>query len=118
MQSTSMIPQDRLADYFDTFTRRFLQGPSPEAADVEVLDRDLGAQCAVNGGRLLGVTYDRRENALEFEFSTGDHRVYRPSEVWTVENDDGFPETIEVVRPDGVHEIISVKKVGLRRYDA
>ena len=81
---------------------------------MEVLEPDLGDQVAVHGVRLLGVTFDSKGNTLELELDSGDHRVYDPEEVWTIEESDGFLSAIEVVHPDGDREVISVKRVGLR----
>jgi hypothetical protein len=117
MSGTTRIPRERLAAYFDAFTKRFLRDGSPEAVDVEVLAPDWGDQYAAHGARLIGITYDSPTNALEFELESGDHRVYEPREVWTVEEPDGFVSAVEVVRPDGVREIVSVKRVGLRRIE-
>ena len=38
MSGTIQIARDRLAEYFDAFTRRFLRDGSPKAIDVEVLE--------------------------------------------------------------------------------
>ena len=114
MSVTAKVPRDRLSEYFTAFTRRFLLDDSPEAVDVEVLEPDLGAQVAVHGVRLLGITFDSKGNTLELELDAGDHRVYDPEEVWTIEESDGFLSAIEVVHPDGDREVISVKRVGLR----
>ncbi len=107
-------------EYFDRFTQRFLQDGSPEAADVEIVEPDWGDQFVAQSVRLRGVTYDPHVNALEFaldlgEKRWGDHRVYDPSEVWTLEEEDGFLSAIEVVHGDSSREIVSVKRVGLRR---
>src|SRR5438132_13533743 len=67
MSATIRIPRDRLSRYFNAFTKRFLKDGSPEAVDVEVLTPDLGDQIAAAGARLLGITYDPHDNALEFE---------------------------------------------------
>jgi hypothetical protein len=56
MSVTTQVPRDRLAEYFDEYTKRFLQNGSPEAVDVEVLERDLGDQPAVQGARLSPTT--------------------------------------------------------------
>jgi len=114
MPVTTKIPQEHLAEYFDTFTKRFLRDGSPEAVDVEVLAPEWGEQYEAHGDRLVGITYDRHTNALELALETGDHRVYQPREVWAVEEPNGFISTIEVVRPDGAREIVTVKQVGLR----
>jgi uncharacterized protein DUF5335 len=117
MAITKGIPHEQLEDYFGRFTRRFLKDGSPEAVDVEVLEPDLGDQVSVQGARLLGITYDRKSNSLEFELDTGDHRVIEPQEVWTIEEEDGFLSAVEVVHSDGTREVVSVKRVGLRRAD-
>lgn len=115
MSETRRIPPEQLKDYFDAFTKRFLLNASPEAVDVEVLLGVEGDQYVAEGARLTGITYDPHDDALEFAIDTGDHRVEAPREVWVVEESNGFPSAIEVVRPDGVKEIVSVKPVGLRR---
>jgi len=117
MTVTRGIPREQLGEYFAEFTRRFLRDGSPEAVDVEVLEPDWGDQVVAQGARLLGITYDRHTNALEFELDSGDHRVIEPEEVWTIEEADGFLSAVEVVRSDGTREVVSVKRVGLRRLD-
>jgi len=114
MSATIQIPRERLVGYFDAFTKRFLRDGSPEAVDVEVLAPDLGDQFAAEGARLVGITYDPHDNALEFEFDSGDHRAFQPREVWAIEEPDGFVSAIEVVRADGLREVVHVKRVGLR----
>ena len=115
MAVTTLIEPERLAQYFDDFTKRFLRDGSPKAVDVELLEPDLGTQVAAHGPRLLGITYDRGSSALEFTLDSGDHRLYRPREVWTVEESDGFISDVEIVDAEGRKEVVSIKRVGLRR---
>jgi hypothetical protein len=115
MSVTTKILPDRLEEYFDSFTKRFLRDDAPEAVDVEVVGPDVGDQVAAEGARLIGITFDPRDNSLELELDAGDHRVYRPKEVWVIEEPDGFISALEVVRPDGTRDIVSVKRVGQRR---
>ena len=117
MSATLRIPDEQLERYFTDFTKRFLQDGSPEAIDVEVLEHEWGDQVVAAGARLIGVTYDPRSHALEFELDSGDHRIYQPREVWAVEEEDGFLSAIQVVRPDGGREVVRVQRVGLRRLD-
>jgi hypothetical protein len=114
MSTTTKVPQERLAEYFTAFTKRFLLDDSPEAVDVEVIEPDLGDHVAVQGVRLRGITYDTKANSLEVELDSGDHRVYDPREVWTIEESDGFLSAIEVVHSDGGRDVISVRRMGLR----
>jgi hypothetical protein len=117
MADAVKIERGRLFRYFDAFTKRFLRDDSPEAVDVEVMDPEIGDQIGIQGTRLIGITFDPNTDALELALEPGDHRVYHPAEVWVVEEDDGFLSAIEVARPDGGHEVVSVKRGGLRRLD-
>jgi hypothetical protein len=114
MAKTVKIPQDKLEAYFDSMTKRFLRpDPSRQAAEIEIMSSDLGDQTPVSNAHLIGITYDRHENALELALESEDHRIFHPDEVWVVEEPDGFVSAIEVVRPDGVREVVTVKHVAI-----
>jgi uncharacterized protein DUF5335 len=115
MPVTRALSPDQLQFYFAEFTRRFLRDGSPEAADVEVLEPDLGSQIAIQGARLLGITYEPRSRALELELDVGDHRIFDLFDVWTLEDQDGFLNSVAVIHQDGSREIVSIKRVGIRR---
>ncbi len=115
MAVTKAISPDHLELYFAEFTRRFLMDASPRAADVEVLEPDSGSQIAIEGARLLGITYDPRSQALELELDVGDHRISDLFDVWTLEEQDGFLNSVAVIHQDGSREIVSIKRVGIRR---
>ena len=85
MSLTTQVPRERLAEYFDDYSRRCLQTGARAMADVEVLGDDLGDQSLVQGARLLGITYDAHADALELELDATTHRIEGPKEVWTVE---------------------------------
>jgi hypothetical protein len=114
MAATIKLARDRLASYFDAFTERFLRDGSPEAVDVEVLEPDWGYQYQAQGCRLMGITYDPSLDTLEFSLDSGGQRFRQPEEVWTLEEADGFVQALEVVRGDGLREVVSVKRIGLR----
>ena len=111
MAVTTKIPPQELAPHFDLFTKRFLRDDSPESATIEILSPELGEQHAAENAVLLGVTYDKHSRALEFAFDSGDHRVYQPDEVWTLEDPDGFISSIELVRRDGTREIVTLRRI-------
>ena len=115
MATTTMIPRDRLVQYFENFTKRFLRDGAHEAVDVEVLSPELGDQYVAEGARLLGVTYEPAEDVLEFALDSGGHRVVEPKEVWAIEENDGFVSTIEVVRKDSTKEIVKVHRGAPRK---
>ena len=117
MALTTKVPEEQLAEFFETFTKQFLQNGAAKAADVEILEPDWGDQVAAQGARLLGISYDRHADTLEFHFDSGDHRVYGPGEIWVREEDDGFISAIEITRADSSRQIVSLERVGLRRID-
>src|SRR5436190_17641510 len=117
MSETKQISTDRLQQYFDGFSRRFLRNDSKAVADVEVLGMEIGDQFEGEGVRLLGISYEPRTRALEVELESGAVRAYRPKEVWAVEEDDGFIQALEIVRDDDTKEIVRVRRQTIRRAD-
>lgn len=118
MQETRRIPREELQSYFDTFTKHFLRNESTNAVDVEVLTPTLGDQFEAEGAHLIGVTYDPKANSVELAFESGDHRVFRPTEVWAVEETtDGFVKAIELVHTDGAKDVVRVRRLAVRPRD-
>jgi hypothetical protein len=111
---TKKIPQDQLETYFDAFTKHFLLHDSTNAVDVELVAPDWGDQFAAEGAHLYGITYDPKDDAIEFELEGGDHRIQHPLEVWVAEEIDTFIKAIQVVREDGAREIARVNRLGVR----
>jgi hypothetical protein len=110
---TRRIPDNQLEGYFAHFTKNFLMRESTNSIDIEVLGKDSGDQFEAEGARIFGMTFDPKENALEFELEAGDHRVVKPKEIWVAEEPDGFIKAIEVVREDGTREVAKVKRGAL-----
>ena len=113
MPEARKIPPEQLQRYFDDYSRRFLVDGSPEAVDLEVVSPEMGDQPALHGVRLLGIVYDPHDDALEFALDGGEHRAYRPAEVWVMEDPAGFISQLEIAGKDGSREVISIRQVGL-----
>lgn len=111
MAETRRIPAAELTKYFDKFSRRFLMKGGSGAADIEVMGNEIGDQRVASGARLRGVDYDPHTNALEIALDSGDHRAYRPREVWAIEESDGFVSGLEIVRDDGTKEVVVIRRV-------
>lgn len=108
MPATNRIPHDRLAEYFEDFSKRLLRDTTRQGVDAEIVGPDIGHQQAVHGARLEGITYDPRSDTLEIALDTGDHRVERPREVWVTEAPNGLLTDLQIVRGDGAREIIAI----------
>jgi uncharacterized protein DUF5335 len=117
MPATRKLEPDQIQDYFDSFTKRFLRREATNLADVEVTSMDLGDQFEAEGIQLSGVTYDSGKKELDVMLEGGDHRLFKPSEVWVLEDTDGFVRAIEVILADGVKNIIKVKRAALQPVD-
>ncbi len=109
-ETTKRVPADRLRQYFDDFSKRFLRDDVPETADIEILSTEFGDQLAVKGIHLAGVTFDPNSSELDIFLDSGEHRIYSPKEVWTIEEPDGFISAIEVVRSDGTKEVLQLNR--------
>ena len=117
MSETKQIPLDRMQEYFDGFSKRFLRNDSTTRADVEVLGMNLGDQVESEGVLLIVISYEPRTHELEVELESAGLRSYRPKEVWAIEEDDGFIRAIEIVRDDDTKEIVRVRRQAIRRAD-
>jgi len=117
MTETKRISPDRMQEYFDGFSRRFLRNDSTTSVDVELLGMDIGDQVEGEGVRLIGITYEPRTRDLEVELESGGLHSYKPKEVWAIEEDDGFISAIEIVRDDDTKEIVRVRRQAGRRAD-
>jgi hypothetical protein len=109
---TRQIPRNDWKAYLDRFTREHLTADPLETVTVEVLSPQLGDQYEVRTAHLLGLTYDARTSTIEVLVENVDHLVYRPTELWVIETDDGFVSTMEMVRADGTREILHLQRGG------
>jgi hypothetical protein len=117
MPVTIQLSPAHMADYFATFTKRYLVNESADVADIEVLSPTLGDQPLATGRHLIGISYEPKRNALEVELESGNVRAFQPKEVWVVEEENGFLRAVEIVRDDDTRELIQVHRLGLRKRD-
>lgn len=108
------LPRSEWERYFDDLAKRFFRDLNPEVATVELVAHELGDQVVADRARVVGFTYDPRDNVLEVALQGLDHLVYRPREITVAEGDDGFPEWVEVLRDDGDREVIHLRRVGIQ----
>ncbi len=112
---TRTLPKEEWEGYFGEVYRKFFRDPNPEDARVELVSRELGDQVITDVARVIGITYDPKDNLLDVALEGLDHLVYRPQEIAVEEREDGFPEVISVVRDDGSRELIRLQSVGIER---
>jgi hypothetical protein len=113
MTTTKQLPRKEWKAYFERFTKKHLRDDRPESVTIELLSPDLGDQVEASALRLLGITFDPKSKALEILIENMDHLVFQPKEIWVMEEKDGFIPGMEVIRPDGTKEIMTVRRAGL-----
>ncbi|WP_243664456.1 DUF5335 family protein [Rhodothermus marinus] len=65
MAVTKQLPREQWKEYFDNFTKAFLEDLNPEDAVVEIVDPKLGDQFESDYARVIGVSYDPKDNVFE-----------------------------------------------------
>ena len=111
MAATKKLSPEEWKTYFDRFTKERLREHRPEAATIELVSPEIGDQIEAVG-RILGISYDPKSEALEVALENVDHLVFHPKEIWVVEEDDGFLSSIEIVREEGSKEVLTLRRNG------
>jgi hypothetical protein len=112
MNVTKQIPRSEWKSTFDRFTREHLADDRPETVTIEVVSPTLGDQFEAQAVRLEGLVYDPKSQTFEVVLEDMDHLVFQPTEIWVIEDDDGFLSTIELGRADGTKELLYVHRSG------
>jgi len=112
MAATKQIQRDEWERYFDDFVRRHIEHDPPKAATVEVISLAIGDQLEA-ASQLSGIAYDPKSNALEVLMEDVDHLVFYPTEIWVLEDEDGFISALDVVSADGTKEIVHIQRSGV-----
>jgi hypothetical protein len=118
MGLTKQIPRAEWKAYFARYSRERLElqsdieGGLHPSAVVEIMSPDMGDQIEATLIPLLGMTYDPKSNAFELALEGVDHLAFQPTEIAVIEEDDGFVSAVEILRADGIKEIISLRRNG------
>src|SRR5512144_427022 len=112
MSTTRQLQRAEWKAYFDRFTREHLTDETPGAASLEVISPAFGDQFEASAIRLLGLTYDPKSQVFEVAMKDVDHLVFRPAEIWILEDEPGLVSTVEIIDEDGTKEILYVRSGG------
>ncbi|MEZ4701828.1 MAG: DUF5335 family protein [Rhodothermales bacterium] len=95
--------------YFNSLSKPYMHKERTDYAEIRVFSNDIGAQPETQWLPLEGITYDDRDDLLEVMVEHLDHLVFHPEEIYVDETTDGHVMTLEIVRKDGVKEIIELR---------
>ena len=103
MTEQRKLEQDKWEPYFNMMTK-VVKGKEVE---IEVLRADLGAQTDITRRRLLGLSYDPRDNVLEVECEQIDHLIEDPREVF-IDVDGADLKSFLVVQGDETKQVVKL----------
>lgn len=99
------IPKSQWEIYFENISKHL----QANQAELEVAAMNLGDQIEAEWVPLYGVSYDPKDDVIEFVLEGIDHLVRRPQEVY-VDDDIEALHSIEVVDGNGVRHIARLKE--------
>lgn len=100
------VPKSQWETYFDSISKHL----RANRAELEVAAINLGDQIGAEWVPFYGVSYDPKDDIIEFILEGIDHLAHRPKEVY-VDEDIGGLRSIEVIDGDGVRHIAKLKEV-------
>jgi hypothetical protein len=103
------IDQANWASYFDAFSRNLIRSRRSDYAEIRVFSMEDGAQPETAWLPLAGITYDAKGDLLEIQVTNLDHLILHPAEIYVDEAGAGVIASLEIVRQDGVKEIIELR---------
>src|SRR5215212_5063528 len=112
--TTRMVSKSEWRTYLDHVSK----GLVDSRAEVDVMSLKLGSQVQAQLIRLLGITYDPKNDLLEVALEGLDHLIPKPLELYVEEGHTGL-ESLSVLDGDGNRQIIRLDTaINLRGLDA
>lgn len=103
------IKKKEWQNYFNNFSKKYLNDNQPEYAEIRVLTDTMGSQPETKWLNLLGITYDDRGDLLEIQVDNLKRFIYHPDKIFVDESDDGWLLSFEVIQKDGTRDIIETR---------
>ncbi len=100
------VPKSQWESYFDHLSKRL----KANQAEIEVAAMNLGDQIEAEWVPFYGISYDPKDEVIEFVLEGVDHLVHKPKEVYVDDDIQGL-RSIEVVDGSGVRHIAKLKEV-------
>jgi hypothetical protein len=100
-----MIDRADWRSYLDEVSK----GLAGRRAEVEIMSLRLGSQIQAEWIRLIGITYDPKDDVLEVALEGLDHLIRRPAELHVQEGRTGL-ESLSVLDGDGNRQIVRLRQ--------
>ena len=103
--TTRMISKPEWRPYLDQVSKDLVG----RRAEIDVMSLKLGSQVQAQWVRLLGITYDPKNDLLEVALEGLDHLISKPIELYVEEGHAGL-ESLSVLDGEGNRQIIRLKQ--------
>ena len=109
MIETKKIEKDNWENFFNEWDKNYREGKFGEKkVQIEIIDKELGDQVETLLQKLIGISYDPKDNDFEVLAEKHDHVIHNPVEIY-VEEENGDIKAIEVIQKDGMKHLILIK---------
>ncbi len=104
--ATRELPKSQWEAYFDRVAAHL----KAVQAEIEVASMNLGDQIEAEWVPFYGVSYDPKDDLVEFVLEGVDHLVRHPAQVLVEDSAEGL-SSIEIIDSEGVRHIAKFKEV-------
>ncbi len=105
--ATRELSKSEWQSYFDNISKQL---KATAQAEIEVASMNLGDQIEAEWVAFYGITYDPKDDLVEFVLEGLDHLIKQPSQIFVDENDDGLC-SVEIVDSEEIKHIARFKEV-------
>ena len=103
--TTRMVSKSDWRSYLDQVSKDLVG----RRAEIDIMSMKLGSQVQAQWIRLLGITYDPKNDLLEVALDGLDHLISKPLELYVEEGRTGL-ESLSVLDAEGNRQIIRLKQ--------
>jgi hypothetical protein len=103
--ATRNLDRSEWQGFFDGLSR-LLEG---KQADIRVESLAIGSQMATKWLRLLGITYDPKDDLLEVALEGVDHMIRKPQRISAEVGTEGL-RSLEIVDSDAVRQLVELRE--------
>ncbi len=103
--ATRELPKSEWQSYFDNVSKQL----KAAQAELEVASMDLGDQIETEWVSFYGITYDPKDDLVEFVLEGLDHLIRNPKQIFVDEGSEGL-SSVEIVDSDNFKHIAILKQ--------
>lgn len=104
-----IIDKNEWKEYFDRYSKKFLNDKQPEYASILSFSEEWGGQFGTQWFPVYGIAYDEKNDLLEIQLDEIEHLVSYPQEILVDFESDGWLNSLEVIERGGRRDVIEFR---------